>query len=150
MSPQQKNSYNSIKPPVRAGAQDLNTEGQQIGRGRLSGRGTFKRSKPIPVCGISIFGGSNRDRTDDFTDAKRYIKLFCMISNYLWCFLLGFSFFPPLFRTLISMCYAAVCGASYGQKRSLPFAGSGFPTWTGSIFASLTAWIVTLRAELSK
>ena len=85
-------------------------------------------------CGDFHFGGPNRDWTDDLTDAKRHIKLFCMISNYLWCFPLGFSLFPPLFRTLISMCYAAVCGASCGQKRSPPFAGNGFPTWTGSIF----------------
>ena len=80
------------------------------------------------------FGGPNRDRTDDLTDAKRHIKLFCMISNYLWCFPLGFSFFSPLFRTLISMCYTAVCGASCGQKRSPPFAGNGFLAWTESIF----------------
>ena len=80
------------------------------------------------------FGGPNRDRTDDLTDAKRHIKLFCMISNYLWCFPLGFSLFPPLFSTLVTMCCTAVCGASCGQKRSLPFAGNGFPTWTGSIF----------------
>ena len=58
----------------------------------------------------------------------------CIISNYLWQFPLSFSFFPPLFRTLISMCYAAVCGVSCGQKRSPPFAGNGFPAWTGSIF----------------
>ena len=80
------------------------------------------------------FGGPNRDRTDDLTDAKRHIKLFCIISNYLWYFPLSFSFFPPLFRTPISMCCAAVCGVSCGQKRSPPFAGNGFPAWTGSIF----------------
>ena len=32
------------------------------------------------------------------------------------------------------MCYAAVCGGSCGQKSSLPFAGNGFPAWTGSVF----------------
>ena len=32
------------------------------------------------------------------------------------------------------MCYAAVCGASCGQKRSPPFAGNGFLAWTESIF----------------
>ena len=32
------------------------------------------------------------------------------------------------------MWYAVVCGASCGQKRSQPFAGNGFPAWTGSIF----------------
>ena len=85
-------------------------------------------------CGDFHFGGPNRDRTDDLTDAKRHLNLFCIIFNYLWCFPLGFSSFPPLFRTLISMCYAAVCGASCGQKRSLPFAGNGFPAWTGSVF----------------
>ena len=109
----------------------------------------FKWSKPKPVCGISvvkreiavvfttaisIFGGLEADRTLDLCDAKRHIKLFCMISNYLWRFPLGFSFFPPLFRTLISMCYAAVCGVSCGQKRSLPFAENGFPAWTWSVF----------------
>ena len=81
-----------------------------------------------------VFGGPKGIRTLDLSDAKRHIKPFCIISNYLWHFLLSFSFFPPLFRTLISMCYAAVCGAFCGQKRSLPFAGNGFPAWTGSIF----------------
>ena len=80
------------------------------------------------------FGGPNRDRTDDLTDAKADFKLFYMISNYLCRFLLGFSFFPPLFSTLKSMWYAAACGGSCGQKRSQPFAGNGFPAWTGSIF----------------
>lgn len=32
------------------------------------------------------------------------------------------------------MCYAAVCGASCGQKHSLPFAENGFPAWTWSVF----------------
>ena len=109
----------------------------------------FQWAKQEPVCGISvvkwelavvfttaisIFGGLEGDRTLDLCDAKRHIKLFCMISNYLWWFPLGFSFFPPLFRTLISMCCAAVCGASCGQKRSPPFAGNGFLAWTESIF----------------
>ena len=109
----------------------------------------FQRSKQKSVCGISVvkreiaavfhcgdfhFGGPNRDRTDDLTDAKRHLNLFCMISNYLWHFPLGFSFFPPLFGTLISMCYTAVCGMSCGQKRSPPFAGNGFPAWMGSVF----------------
>ena len=79
-------------------------------------------------------GGDGGIRTLDLSDAKRHIKLFCIISNCFWRFPLGFSFFPPLFSTLISMCYAAVCGVSCGQKRSLPFAGNGFPAWTGSIF----------------
>ena len=65
---------------------------------------------------------------------EKAYKPFCMISNCFWCFLLGFSFFPSLFRTLISMCCAAVCGVFCGQKRSQPFAGNGFPAWTGSIF----------------
>ena len=93
---------------------------------------TIKTTTPIR-CGC-FYGGLERDRTLDFCDAKRHLKLFCMISNYLWCFPLDFSFFPPLFRTLISMCCAAVCGASCGQKRSPPFAGNGFPAWMGSIF----------------
>ena len=45
---------------------------------------------------------------------------------------------------------AAVCGGSCGQKRSPPFAGNGFPAWTGSIFMPLSACIVTLTAELGK
>ena len=65
---------------------------------------------------------------------EKAYKPFCMISNCFWCFLLGFSFFPPLFSTLNSMWYAAACGGSCGQKRSQPFAGNGFPAWTGSIF----------------
>ena len=85
-------------------------------------------------CGDFHFGGPNRDWTDDLTDAKADFKLFYMISNYLCRFLLGFSFFPPLFSTLNSMWYAAACGGSCGQKRSQPFAGNGFPAWTGSIF----------------
>ena len=88
----------------------------------------------VLTAAISSFGGLEGDRTLDLCDAKRHIKLFCMISNYLWCFPLGFSLFPPLFSTLVTMCCTAVCGASCGQKRSLPFAGNGFPTWTGSIF----------------
>ena len=96
------------------------------------------------------FGGPDRIRTDDPYNAKRHLNLFCIIFDYLWYFPPDFSFFPTLFRTLISMCCAAVCGASCGQKNSLPFAGNGFPAWIGSIFASLTAWIVTLRAELCK
>ena len=122
----------------------VNNEGHSFRKGA-----PFKWSKLKPICGISvvkreiavvfttaisIFGGLEGDRTLDLCDAKRHIKPFCIISNYLWHFLLSFSFFPPLFRTLISMCYAAVCGAFCGQKRSLPFAGNGFPAWTGSIF----------------
>ena len=101
------------------------------------------------VCGISVVKRKitaklaviflklvdpRRIELPNLSDAKRHIKLFCMISNYLWCFPLGFSLFPPLFSTLVTMCCTAVCGASCGQKRSLPFAGNGFPTWTGSIF----------------
>ena len=83
----------------------------------------------------SLFpGGPKGIRTLDLSDAKRHLNLFCSISNNFWYFPLGFSFFPPLFRTLISMCYAAVCGVSCGQNRSPPFAGNGFPTWTESIF----------------
>ena len=101
-------------------------------------------------CGDTRFGGPDRIRTDDPHNAKRHLNLFCIIFNYLWCFPLGFSFFPPLFGTLISMCYAAVCGASCGQKHSPPFAGNGCPAWTGSIFMPLIACIVTLRSKLSK
>ena len=82
----------------------------------------------------SVFGGPDRDRSDDLTDAKKTYKPFYTISNYLRCFPLSFSFFPPLFRTLISMCCTTVFGASCGQKRSPPFAGNGFPAWTGSVF----------------
>ena len=82
----------------------------------------------------AFYGGLEGDRTLDLCDAKRHLNLFCMISNYLWHFPLGFSFFPPLFGTLISMCYTAVCGMSCGQKRSPPFAGNGFPAWMGSVF----------------
>ena len=111
---------------------------RETGQKRLSCRPaifTKKLQKSREIINFTAFcGGPNRDRTDDLTDAKRQIKLFCIISNYLWQFPLSFSFFPPLFRTLISMCYAAVCGVSCGQKRSPPFAGNGFPAWTGSIF----------------
>ena len=96
-----------------------------------------KNPNPSPIgirFGFLKCGGPNRDRTDDLTDAKADFKLFYMISNYLCRFLLGFSFFPPLFSTLKSMWYAAACGGSCGQKRSQPFAGNGFPAWTGSIF----------------
>ena len=96
-----------------------------------------KNPNPLPTAnrfGFSYFGGLEGDRTLDLCDAKRHIKLFCMISNHLWWFPLGFSFFPSLFETLISMCYAAVCGGSCGQKRSPPFAGNGFPAWMGSVF----------------
>ena len=49
------------------------------------------------------FGGPNRDRTDDLTDAKSHLNIFRMISNYLLRFPLRFAFFPPLFSTLNSM-----------------------------------------------
>lgn len=90
----------------------------------------------IQIVSLSafLFGGLEGIRTLDPHNAKRHIKLFCIIPNCFWRFPLGFSFFPPLFSTLISMCYAAVCGVSCGQKRSPPFAGNGFPAWTGSIF----------------
>ena len=122
----------------------VNTEGHSFRKGV-----PFKWSNSKPICGISvvkreiavvfttaisIFGGLDGDRTLDLCDAKRHLNLFCIIFNYLWCFPLGFSFFSPLFRTLISMCYTAVCGASCGQKRSPPFAGNGFLAWTESIF----------------
>ena len=29
------------------------------------------------------FGGPNRDRTDDLTDANSHLNIFCTISNYL-------------------------------------------------------------------
>ena len=35
------------------------------------------------------------------------LNLFCMIFTCLWCFPFGFSFFLPLFKTLIPMCCAA-------------------------------------------
>ena len=83
-------------------------------------------------------------------DAKRHIKLFCMISNCFWRFPLRFAFFPPLFKTQISMYYAAVCGTSCGQKRSPPFAGNGFPGLDRERFRASAACIVTLKVELGK
>ena len=129
---------NSIPPSISI------TEGRSAAmrRGTQKERHDFRRA--------FLFGGDEEDRTLDLTDAKRHLNLFCIIFNYLWCFPLGFSFFPPLFGTLISMCYAAVCGASCGQKHSPPFAGNGCPAWTGSIFMPLIACIVTLRSKLSK
>ena len=121
--------------------------------------GCFRRAFEMPAVTIKIttpdrcgcfYDGLERDRTLDLCDAKRHLKLFCMISNYLWCFPLDFSFFPPLFRTLISMCCAAVCGASCGQKRSPPFAGAFRRRGQGAFFVSLTVCIVTLKAELCK
>ena len=116
---------------------------------RCENRKTHQWSKQKSVCGISVvkreiaavfhcgdfhFGGPNRDRTDDLTDAKSHLNIFRMISNYLLRFPLRFAFFPPLFRTQISMWCAAVCGGSCGQKRSQPFAGNDFSAWTGSVF----------------
>lgn len=58
-------------------------------RALLPKRSALKWSKPEPVCGISvvkreiavvfttaisIFGGPNRDRTDDLTDANRTLS----------------------------------------------------------------------------
>ena len=96
-------------------------------------RSMWQHKKQTCILQVS-FWWTQRIRTLDLSDAKRHLNLLCSISNNFWYFPLGFSFFPPLFRTLISMCYAAVCGASCGQKRSPPFAGNGFPTWTESIF----------------
>ena len=75
----------------------------------------------------AFYDGLEGDRTLDLCDAKSHLNIFCIISNYLQRFPLRFSFFPLLFRTQISMWYAAVCGGSCGQKRSPPFAGNGFP-----------------------
>ena len=83
-------------------------------------------------------------------DAKRHLNLFCMISNYLWCFPISFSFFPPLFRPLISMCCTTVFGASCGQKRSPALAGVFRRQGRGAFFMPLAVWIVPLKAGLGK
>ncbi len=127
---------------------------RKIGQKRLNCRPaifTKKSQKIRETYGFTDFsGGPNRDRTDDLTDAKRHLNLFCIIFNYLWCFPLSFSFFPSLFGTLISMCYTAVCGGSCGQKHSLPFAGAFRRRGRGAFFMPLTACIVTLTAGLGK
>ena len=54
----------------------------------------FQWSKQESVCGQTRnrrgfyhgdfhFGGPNRDRTDDLTDANSHLNIFCMISNDL-------------------------------------------------------------------
>ena len=108
------------------------------------------RNRRGKTTAISILGGLEGDRTLDLCDAKSDFKLFCMISNCLWYFSLGFSSFPPLFRTLISMCCAAVCGTSCGQKHSLPFAGAFRQRGRGAFFVPLAVWIVPLKAGFSK
>ena len=98
----------------------------------------------------SVFGGPDRDRSDDLTDAKKTYKPFYTISNYLRCFPLSFSFFPPLFRPLISMCCTTVFGASCGQKRSPALAGVFRRQGRGAFFMPLAVWIVPLKAGLGK
>ena len=112
-----------------------------------------KNPNPLPTAnrfGFLDFGGPNRDRTDDLTDAKRHLNLFCIIFDYLWYFPPDFSFFPTLFRTLISMCCAAVCGASCGQNAPRPLPEMVSWLGRGAFFVPLAVWIVPPKAGFSK
>ncbi|WP_300134605.1 hypothetical protein [uncultured Oscillibacter sp.] len=85
----------------------------------------------------AFYDGLEGDRTLDLCDAKRHLNLFCIIFDYLWYFPPDFSFFPTLFRTLISMCYAAVCGMSCGQKALPALCRKWFPGLDGERFSCL-------------
>ena len=119
----------------------------------------FKWSKQKSVCGISVvkreiavvfttaislFGGPNRDRTDDLTDANQHPKLFSSISGCFLLFPLRSTSSLSLFDHAVSVWSGAVCGRFCGQKRSPALGGVFRRQGRGAFFMLLTACIVPL------
>ena len=125
---------------------ERNLQKPQILRGNKTNKGhsfrngvPFKWSKQKSVCGISVvkreiaavfhcgdfhFGGPNRDRTDDLTDANQPLKLFPSISARFYPFSLRPSSSLDLLGHTVSVWSGAVCGMFCGQKRSPALAGA--------------------------
>ena len=97
-----------------------------------------------------FFGGPERDRTVDLTDANQPLKLFSIISGHFWLFPLRSTLSLGLFDHAVSVWSGAVCGGFCGQKRSTALDGVFRRQGRGAIFMPLTACIVPLQARLSK
>ena len=112
-------------------------------------------AKPKRKCDLSkqvafSFGGLEGDRTLDLCDANQPPKLFSSISGRFYPFSLRPSSSLDLLGHTVSVWSGAVCGRFCGQKRSPALAGVFRRQGWGAFFIPLTAWIVTLRAELNK
>ena len=95
-------------------------------------------------------GGPDGIRTHDLSDANQPPKLFSSISGRFYPFSLRPSSSLDLLGHTVSVWSGAVCGRFCGQKRSPALAGVFRRQGRGAFFIPLTAWIVTLRAELNK
>ena len=97
-----------------------------------------------------FFGGPERDRTVDLTDANKPLKLFSIISGHFWPFPLCYTSSLGLFDHTVSVWSGTVCGRFCGQKRSPALADVFRRQGRGAFFMPLTACIVPLWTGLSK
>lgn len=88
-------------------------------------------------CGDFQYGGPERDRTVDLSDANKPLKLFSIISGHFWPFPLRSTSSLGLFDHAVSVWSEAVCGGFCGQQRSPALAGVFHRQGRGAFFMPL-------------